>query len=364
MKNIIFLTYYMGFGGVEKVIATLSNKFSEKGIKCTIITLRNDQCVYTLNSNIDIIPLYDGEGTPTVKEYGKCFIYLRKLVKEIQPDVILSMPEEISCKAIPFLIGLKIPIVVSERNNPWIMPQNKINRLLRRIFYPFVNGIVFQTKEAGQFFSRNIRNKSTVIPNPLDLSRIPEEWEAPRRKEIVSVGRLESQKNYSLLINAFSEFYKKHNEYCLIIYGKGSEKEALEDLAKNKIPESAYYFAGVTNDVLKCINGSFMFVLSSDYEGLPNILIEAMALGLPCISTNCKCGPRSLIENGLNGLLIPVRNEKAMVQAMCHIAENEEHALSMGKEAMLIKERLNTDKIVERWKIYIECIYNKNKNNF
>lgn len=362
MKNIIFLTYGMLFGGVEKVIATLVNKFSENGIKCTIITLINDKCVYTLNSHINVIQLYDREGTPPAKEYIKCFVYLRKIVKEIDPDIIVTMPEEISCKAIPFLMGLKIPIIVSERNNPWIMPKGKINRLLRWIFYNFVDGIVFQTQEAAEFFTRNIRNKSTMIPNPLDLSRIPEEWKGNRRKEIVSVGRLESQKNYQLLINAFSEFYKIHNEYVLVIYGTGNEREALEKLIKVKIPETAYCFAGVTNKVLKCINGAAMFVLSSDYEGLPNALIEAMALGLPCISTNCKCGPSSLIEDGFNGLLTPVGDKEAMVQAMCFIAENEEYALAMGKKAMLIKDELNTDKIVERWRMYLECIYERYKS--
>lgn len=361
MKSIIFLTYGMGFGGVEKVIATLANKFSEKSIKCTIITLRNSKCVYTLNYNIDVVSLYDGVDTPPVREYIKCFTYLRKLVKAVKPDIIVSMPEEISCKAIPFLMGLKIPVIVSERNNPWIMPQNKINRILRCIFYPFTDGIIFQTQEAAQFFSRTIRNRSAVIPNPLDLSRIPKAWKGTRRKEVVSIGRLENQKNYSLLINAFSEFNKRHKEYRLIIYGKGSERKALEELSKEKMPESAYCFPGTDEKALNYINGSAMFILSSDYEGLPNALIEAMALGLPCISTNCRCGPGFLIENEVNGLLIPIGDERAMVRAMCYIAENEELALLMGKNARLIKEKLDTDKIVEGWKAYLECIYNKNK---
>jgi glycosyltransferase involved in cell wall biosynthesis len=103
-----------------------------------------------------------------------------------------------------------------------------------------------------------------------------------------------------------------------------------------------------------------MFVLSSDYEGMPNALIEAMVLGLPCISTNCKCGPSSLIVDGLNGLLIPIRDETSLVQAMCYIAENEEQALTMGRKAVLIKEKLDTNKIAERWEKYLEYIY-KNK---
>lgn len=361
MKNIIFITYGMRFGGTEKVIATIANELSGESIKCTIVTLINDKCAYKLASNIDFIPLYDREGTPPIKKYIKCFMHLRRLVKEVKPDAIVLMPEEISCKAIPFLLGLNIPIIVSERNNPWIMPENKINRLFRHIFYPFADGIVFQTQQAAEFFPGNIINKSAVIPNPLDSSRIPEKWKGPRRKEIVSVGRLENQKNYSLLINAFFEFYKKHNEYRLIIYGKGSKQKTLEELAKKKIPEAAYCFAGVTNEVLNCINGASMFVLSSDYEGLPNALIEAMALGLPCISTNCRCGPGSLIENGINGLLIPVNDERLLVQAMCYIAENEEQAASMGMKAMSIKENLDRGKIVERWKTYLEWICNNNK---
>lgn len=358
MKNVVFLTYGMRFGGVEKVIATLTNSFIKKNIRCTIITLVNDKCAYTLDRDIDMISLYKGKGTPSVKEYLECFVYLRRVVKLIQPDIIICMPEEISCKAIPFLMNLKIPIVVSERNNPWIIPKNKINRILRYIFYPFIDGIVFQTDEAKQFFPRCIKRKSIVIPNPLDLSRIPEQWNEPRRKEVVSVGRLENQKNYPLLIEAFAEFNKVYSEYRLIIYGKGSKRNFLEELAKEKLPDGAYCFAGTTNNVLSNINSATMFILSSDYEGLPNALIEAMALGLPCISTNCKCGPSSLIKNKVNGILVPVKDKDALIDAMIFIAKNEDKARSMGKKASLIKLELGTDEIVERWKVYFEKIIN------
>lgn len=256
---------------------------------------------------------------------------------------------------IPFLLGLHIPIVVSERNNPWIRPINKVNRVLRRIFYRFADGYVFQTKEARSFFSKKIQNTSTIILNPLDLTRLPKSFPEVREKRVVAVGRLDTQKNHDLLIRAFAQFYKRYPEYKLDIYGNGDEKENLSQLAKSLLPHESYMFYEPTNEVLFEINNAAMFVLSSDYEGLPNALIEAMSIGLPCISTDCPSGgPRELIKSGINGILVPVNNDTELTNAMIKIAEDKEFSRVLGNNAYNIRNLVETNKIIHEWSKYLE----------
>ena len=293
---------------------------------------------------------------------GKNYKKLAQVVNEENPDIVLIMPEEISVKAIPFLKDIDIPIVVSERNNPWIMPRNKLNRILRKIYYPKVDGIVFQTKQAASFFSKNVQQKGKVILNPLDYSRLPKEMTGARSKTIVTMGRLEAQKNHKMLIRAFSHIYKKNKEYKLIIYGNGSMREELEEYASTILPRNTYCFERATDDVLKRINNAGIFVLSSDYEGLPNSLIEAMAIGLPCICTNCMSGgPKELIDQYKNGILVDVGDDEALALAINEVIGNKALADKLGRNAKKIRYRLDENKIIEEWEEYLNEVIEKRK---
>ena len=153
MKNIVFVTKNMSFGGAERVIANLSNHFISKGYEITIIIMTNKEIFYKLNPTINIINI------GTKKSKIKSYYTIRKVILSINPDVIISMPEEVGIYLIPALFFTKIPLIISERNNPWIMPWKKITRFMRKIFYPFVDGIVFQTNYASSYFSKKIRRK-------------------------------------------------------------------------------------------------------------------------------------------------------------------------------------------------------------
>lgn len=365
MKKIVFVTNAMLIGGAERVITTLANNFVKKHIDVTIITIMNTKCEFTLDERIKLISVYEKEGKPARKEYRHYYGKLAGMVREEEPDLVVIMPEEISVKAIPFLRKLDIPIVVSERNNPWIMPKNKINRILRIINYPKVDGIVFQTEEAASYFSKKIQKKGRIILNPLDFSRLPKEHTGARNKTIVTMGRLESQKNQKMLIRAFAYIYKKHKDYKLIIYGNGSMKEELKTYASQLLPRRSFVFESASEEILKKINDAGIFVLSSDYEGLPNALIEAMAIGLPCVSTDCPSGgPRMLIDNYKNGILVDVADEEALAMALNEIILNKNLADKLGKNAKKIRFRLEEEKIINEWENFFEEIinnYNKNK---
>jgi glycosyltransferase involved in cell wall biosynthesis len=352
--KVCIITRSMLAGGAERVIAQLVKYMTMKNVDCKIITLNDQEVFYDLPKQVGIYAIGEKSDNKYLDKYLK-YRELRHIIKKFKPDVVLALPEEIGIYVIPALIGTNIPVVVSERNNPWVMPWKKETRLLRRIFYPLAAGFVFQTDQAASYFSQNIRKKSIVLPNPLDLERIPEQWKGDKRKEIVAAGRFEEQKNFPLLIKAFAKFHESHDDYHLTIYGDGSLREELETLASSLLPKEAYSFPGKTSELLEYINGATMFVLSSDYEGLPNVVIEAMAMGIPVVSTDCPSGgPAELINNEVNGLLVQVGNIEEMAMAMSKVAGDPEFAAKLGFNSTKIKTILNSNNVAEQWRKYLE----------
>ena len=354
--KISFVTRNLSAGGAERVIAQLAQYMCEKEVQCEIITIDQKEIFYPIPSEVKNYQIGKKSNNKISDKFLKYWT-LRSYIKLSKPDVVLAMPEEIGIYVIPALLGTGIPVVVSERNNPWVMPWKKVTRVMRKIFYPFAKGFVFQTKEAASFFSQSIRNRGVVLPNPLDLERIPEPFYGEREKEIVGVGRLEPQKNFSLLIKAFAKFHQTHPDYKLTIYGEGSKRNELENLAQSLLPKSSYSFPGKSKDLLNQIKKAKMFVLSSDFEGMPNVLIEAMAVGMPVVATDCPSGgPKELIRDGENGLLVPVNDVEAMACAMSKIADSEEYAKILSYNALEVKKKLDSNIVSEKWLSYLREI--------
>ena len=181
-----------------------------------------------------------------------------------------------------------------------------------------------------------------------------------KKKEIVAVGRLHWQKNYPLLIDAFSEISKKYKDYKLTIYGEGEERKRLQEIINNKKLTKRITLAGNVSDIKKYISSSKLFVMTSDFEGMPNSLIEAMVLGLPVISTDCPCGgPKELIENNKNGILIKVGNKDELINAIDKVLSNEKMASQLGLSAKKIVDKVNPNYINNQWKNFINEIYKK-----
>lgn len=351
-NRIVIITRNMVGDGAERVIAQLSNYFATQGKQCNIITLNDDEVFYKLDQRISILPV--GEKSRN-KVLDKLLRYrqVRKMVLQQKPDLVLSMPEEIGVYVLLALLGTKIPVFVSERNNPWVMPDVKVTRILRSLMYPFAKGLIFQTEMAKSFFPASIQRKGVVLSNPVDAQRIPEQYCGEREKVVVAAGRLSPQKNMPLLLKAFAAFSPKHPEYRLRIFGEGELREELTELAKSLDIDQKVEMPGRSTALLEKMNSAAMFVLSSDYEGMPNVLLEAMCMGMPAISTDCPSGgPKELIEDGVNGLLVPVGDEKALHGAMEKMADPV-FAKQMADAAYLIREELTSQDVFVSWYRYL-----------
>ncbi len=354
----------MGRGGAERVVSVLSKYFVQRGNDVVIATMWFSENEYQLDSRVRRVSVgltLDEEVKGRIYKALARLRHLRGCIKREKPDIVISFCAKANFRSAFAMIGNKTPLLVSVRNNPETdyAPHKLSTWLMERK----ASGCVFQTQAARAFFSKELLEKSRIIFNPIEEAYLMEAQKKPvekRKREIVNVGRICAQKNQMLLLRAFAEIVPKYPELVLKIYGDVQEKEAYEKLeafVRDNALEKRVLFMGVSTSIIDDIREAGLFVLSSDFEGMPNALIEAMALGLPVISTDCPCGGSAqLIENGKNGLLTPVGDVENMAKAMDLLLADEAAALAMGNEARKILDKVNPENICSQWLEYCERI--------
>lgn len=355
-KRIAFYISVLQIGGAERVISNLANAFLENGYQVSMITDKPDPSKsYPLNEKVKRIILPELSGGVRIFNAIKRVTNLRKAVKESQAEVLVSFIGKSNLRAILATRFLKTKTVVSVRSAPGREYGTKLQRVLSRTLFRVTEGAVFQTRDAQAFFAKSVQKKSVVLMNPLNPDFIRPPYTGPRKQEIVTVGRLHKVKNHELLISAFARLADDYPQLVLRIYGGGEHESKLRPLIETAGLSKRVILEGSCSDVAKRILQSGIFVLSSDVEGMPNALLEAMALGIPCISTDCPCGgPRALIRDGENGLLVPVGDEAAMEQAMRRLLADEAFAARLGAQAALVQETLSPEKVNRMWMDYVE----------
>ncbi len=350
--KLMIVTHNMAGGGCERVIARLLWHFAARGDDCSLVTECAGESFYELPA-IKRHALSDSERM-RASDVPRVYRRLRRLVRRERPDIVLAMPEKVNVWTLLFLLGTGVPVVVSERNDPMRHPERRMKRLLRRLVYPRAAGFVFQTQMAADYFPPRVRARGIVLDNPLDIDRMPPANTGARQKTVVGAGRLAPQKNFPLLLRAFADFYQGHPGWRLLVYGEGQDRAALEAQAAALLPAGAWSLPGQTATLYEELLTAGMFVLSSDFEGMPNVLIEAMALGAPCVATDCRVGgPAALIQHGQNGLLAPVGDEAALAGAMSRIAEDAALAGAISRQAAQIRTRLSAETVCEQWRNYL-----------
>lgn len=298
-----------------------------------------------------------------IRNFIRRFRKLRNIWKEEKPDVILSFIGKNNVMTILTSLGLSIPAAVAVRGDPEMEYPAGSLRKAAMLLFPLAKGVILQTKKSRSFFPERIRKKCRILPNPLDASFTGEPYGGERERSIVCVGRIDENKNQRMLMEAFSRVAGEMPDLRLRLIGDGPQRRELEICARELPHGDRIFFEGSVSDVPDRIRRAGVFVLCSDTEGLPNALIEAMAMGLPVIATDCPSGgPAELIRQHENGILIPVRDKKALESALREILEDPCLAQRLGKEAAKIRIRYNAQTALEEWKTYLEEICGGRQN--
>lgn len=353
MKITIFISSLSG-GGAERVVSNLSNHLLKKH-QVTIVTMADDPPAYFLESGIEKISLNKGKSPNFLVKNVRRFFNLRKFVKTSEQDLYVVFLRIPSFLLLFFKHLIDAPVVVSERADPSkYFDHSPIKKLVMNYLYPKADGFVFQTKDAKDYYKDVIKDNAVVIPNAINKEFAGERYYGPRKEKIVAAGRFTDQKNFPLLLRSFSKVSDTHPNFHLEIFGDGPDKNKLITLTKELGIETKVAFPGYVDDLGRELRDASLFVLSSDYEGMPNALMEAMALGVPCISTDCPVGgPRYLIKDGSNGLLVPVNDEEALTKAMNKVLSSPSLANALGENAKEIIQTLNAEKIYGNWEKYL-----------
>jgi GalNAc-alpha-(1->4)-GalNAc-alpha-(1->3)-diNAcBac-PP-undecaprenol alpha-1,4-N-acetyl-D-galactosaminyltransferase len=278
-------------------------------------------------------------------------VALRRALTHSAPDVVVSFIVRNNVVTILATRGLGVPVIISDRLDPRVHPLSLAWRMLRRLLYPLATHLVAQTETALAFHGDRVRRRGRVIPNPIPRPPSPGPSQERRRpgRRIVTMGRLHGQKGFDLLLQAFSEVSDRHPDWSLEIWGEGPERSALEALVIDLALAGSVQLPGLTKSPYDVLRAADLFVLSSRREGFPNALGEAMACGLPVISFDCPSGPREMIRDGIDGVLVPPGDPKELARAMDHLMSHPDDRARLASRAVEILDRFSVSRVMAIW---------------
>lgn len=344
-------------GGAERVFAQLANYFVAQGIEVVYANFDSSSSFYDLDDKVCSQKM-NLEFKGTTKFFKlieapfveiKRFLYIRKLIRTFKPDMVIPFLEIAELLAIPNCILQKVPFCVSVRND--FNQYFRYMKILAKLTYRKAKIVVCQTDCMKKTLLKTVNCNAIVIPNPIDESTYAAElFEGNRRKVIINVGRLTAQKNQRLLISAFKDVAKKYPDYELHIYGKGELLPNLQQYVSNLNLQNHVFFKGVEANVLLKNRDVALFVMSSDFEGFPNTLVEAMANGIPVISTDFETkAARELLDGGNGGGLVAVGDKNALAQEIIYALTHPDIVAEKAKRSLFVRNELNSKKICEKW---------------
>lgn len=353
MKKVSFIISNLNQGGAQRVVATLANAWIQNKTQVSIIILDSSQLRhYDLDPKINVVALSLALKTSSSLEALRSnimrIIHLRSAINALSPDIIVSFVDRTNVITLFSTIGLKVPVIVSERTDPRYHKIGVGWGVLRRLIYRRAWGLVVQTKSVANWAQEILASKKIfVIENP--LRDLPVQSECSTEKKILSVGRLSSEKGGKGLIEAFDKSKLVDQGWKLQFVGDGPMLDELKGLARKLKIQDSVFFVGRVLEPASYMKKADIFVLNSDYEGFPNALIEAMGMGMAVISSDCSSGPSDIITSGYNGLLFPVGDVNSLSEKMGILASSKEERLRLGKNASDVREVLRLDKVLAKW---------------
>ncbi|MBQ6475461.1 MAG: glycosyltransferase [Clostridia bacterium] len=352
--NIIFVTSSLYLGGVQKVTYILADALAQRH-SVTVAYCVDSGRSHPYSEKCGIRKLPEFNRNAGMPEKIRCIRrqadMLRKIKRELNADVTVSLGN--IANLINALSKGTGKTACCERSNPKLSWGKNGQTIMTKFAFRRADLVVFQSETVRNMFAKKIRRKSCILKNPV---MIPEKACSCRKKKIVSLGRLTAQKNQTLLIRGFARFHKRHPEYTLRLFGEGELEGPLRELIASLDLSDSVFLEKNDPDVHSRIRDAEMFVLSSDFEGLSNALLECMSMGIACISTACE-GSRDVIRNGENGLLTRIGDEEGLAEAMCMLAEDPELRCRIERQAREDMKAYDRYSVVNDWeKAILACV--------
>jgi len=347
----------LGPGGAERVMSLLAGGLAVRGHEVWLITLAasgNDFFVVDPRVRRLGLDLMGDSGTAfeALRANAQRVRTLRRAISTIEPHVVLSFVTRMNVLAILAFMGLPARVVVSERVDPASHREERIWAALRSIAYHRADALVVQTEAAAHWFRRRLgkRLAVTVIPNPVDPAgdSLPCSVEVPR-PFMLAAGRLVHQKGFDILIRAFATVARECGQLRLAIAGEGPAAQALRDLVAELRLDSRVVFLGQVRELKTLMQQAEGFILSSRYEGFPNVLLEALASGLPVVATDCPGGPREILRDGEFGLLVPCEDPPALAAALRRLATDADLRSRLSARAPLAIAPYALARVAAQW---------------
>ncbi len=355
VKKIFLYIDSMQRGGANRVMANLAEYFDAEGYAVTLV---NDILPvpgileYSVPDGVERAWLKASSPNALLKNFSRIRA-LRKLLRKDKPDVLISFMGPPNIRALTAAIGLPVRTLVSVRNDPYREYGTGLRKVLAGMWFRLSDGVIFQTGDAASYFPRGIQKKSKIIFNPVNREFYQRKWKDGSRR-IVVIGRLQPQKNPMLAIRSFLAVSSQLPEHTLHFYGDGDLRPELEAYVKERRFDDRIFFYGKTDDVGSVLENAALYVLSSDYEGMPNALMEAMAVGTPAVSTDCPCGgPRTLVETPEQGLLVPCGDGDALAKAMLTVLGDRDLQQQMSAAAARRARQFQPEIILKEWEAFV-----------
>ncbi|MDI9308958.1 MAG: glycosyltransferase family 4 protein [Limnohabitans sp.] len=345
MKKILLVIPTLQQGGAERVITELANEWARLGHMVSLVTLIKSDVFYDLHPNVNLIQLEFDNRTKKILDFFKLLFNLRKQIKTLNPDFVLSFLDRYNILTLVATRFLDIDVFVSDRANPYeYVPKPVV--VGRFLFYRFAKGIIAQTSLAKDFLTKKLNHSNIqVIPNP--VKAIHKSKNIVRENIILNVGRLVREKGQHYLIEMMSKL--NIDNWKLVILGDGPLRESLEKQIVDLSVQDRVILQGTVTNVEEWLHKSSIFAFSSVSEGFPNALVEAMAAGLPCVSFDCDAGPRDIIDDGKNAFLIPLGDIDAFTSAVQKCIQDQSIREQLSFQASIIGEELNVVSIAGKY---------------
>ena len=337
-KKICIAIHGLSHAGAERVAASWANYLVSQGNRVSVVVYACSADPYELDARIHIVPLADTSEQYFALSKKEQLIRIRKTVRQEAPDILISFLPKMQISMMLATIGLRLKRIETVRNNPWIDTDVSGKRFLWNLCFRRSDRIIVQTPEQAQYFSKNMQKKCVVISNPVapHFSEKQKIYESAPAKRFIAVARINTQKNYPMMVRGFAQAAKQDPSCILDIYGAGSPEkvEELQNLITELGMENQIHLCGWRKNIHEFITSYDAFLMSSNYEGMPNALAEAMAAGLVCLSTDCRTGPKDMIDHGKNGFLAKTGDVSSFTEGIGMILKmDQQQCASMGKAA-------------------------------